>query len=90
MCGLGALFLQDYRAHYPGDPDPRNSTLKTIFAHTAQDIGNVGPDYQSGYGTVRVQAAIDLMRAGNFLEDTVSQGGFYSATLAVAPGTTTL
>jgi len=86
MCGLSALFLQDFRLQYPGEPDPRNSTLKAIFAHTAQDIENVGPDYKSGYGSVRVQRAIDLMRAGNFLEDSVSQGNTFTATVVVAPG----
>lgn len=90
MCGLAALLLQDYRAQFPGESDPRNSTLKVLFAHTAADLFNVGPDYQTGYGSVRVQEAIDLMRAENFLEDTVSQGDIFSATVVVAPGQTEL
>jgi len=90
VCGLGALFLEDFRVQYPGEPDPRNATLKAIFAHTAHDIEETGPDYKSGYGSVRVQNAIDLMRAGNFLENTVSQGDVYFATVAVAPGSSEL
>jgi hypothetical protein len=90
VCGLAALILQDYRAQFPATPDPRNSTLKVLFAHTAEDIVNTGPDYQTGYGSVRVERAINLMRAENFLEDTVSQGGVFSAVAAVSPSDTEL
>ncbi len=86
VCGMGALMLQDFRQQYPGDPDPRNSTLKAILAHTAVDIHNTGPDYQSGYGSVRVIPAIDLMRAGNFIEAEVDQSGLYSVLVYVNPG----
>ncbi|GJM24879.1 MAG: hypothetical protein DHS20C16_12940 [Phycisphaerae bacterium] len=74
VCGMSALILEDYRANYPGEPDFRNSTLKAVLAQTAVDIENPGPDYRTGYGSVRVVPAIELMRAGNFLEAEVSQG----------------
>lgn len=86
VCGLSALLLQDYRAQYPAEPDFRNSTLKTLLAHSAADVQNPGPDYMTGYGSVRIQAAIDLMRSGNFLEDTVSQGGVFSVLVLVSAG----
>lgn len=90
VCGLGALMLQDYRAQHPGEPDFRNSTLRAVLAHTAVDRGNAGPDYSFGYGSVRVQPAIDLMRADNFLEGQVSQGGTHSMLVVVGPSDTTL
>lgn len=90
VCGLGALLLEDFRAHYPGAPDFRNSTLKAVLAHTAVDLGNPGPDYQFGYGSVRIQPAIELMRAGNFLESSVSQGESFNAVVIVSPTDTQL
>jgi hypothetical protein len=90
VTGLSALLMQDYRVQYPGEPDFRNSTLKTLLAHTAYDVANTGPDYQSGYGSVRIQQAIDHMRSGNFLEDTVSQGDVFRAVLVVSPGASDL
>lgn len=72
-CGLSALLLQDFRNQYPDEPDFRNSTLKALFAQTAVDLEEPGPDYKTGYGSIRIQAAVDLMRAGNFLEDEVDQ-----------------
>jgi hypothetical protein len=73
VCGMSALILEDFRANYPGEPDFRNSTLKAVLAQTAVDIENIGPDYRTGYGSVRVVPAIELMRDGNFLEGEVSQ-----------------
>jgi hypothetical protein len=86
VCGLAALLLQDYRAQFPGLSDPRNSTLKILFAHTAVDLGNPGPDYQFGYGSVRIQPAVDFMRTGSFLENQVSQGQTFSVVARVNPG----
>jgi len=74
VAGCAALMMQDFRASNPGDADPRNSTLKVLFAQSAQDRGNVGPDYQYGYGSMRVRDAIDLMRTGNWVESSVLQG----------------
>lgn len=86
VCGLSALLLQDYRAHYIGEPDFRNSTLKILLAHTAVDRGNAGPDYQFGYGSVRIEPAILQMRSGNWLENQISQGETHSLLVVVNPG----
>lgn len=90
VCGLSALLLQDYRVQFPATPDFRNSTLKILLAHTAVDLGNPGPDYQFGYGSVRIQPATDFMRTGNFLENEVSQGGSYNTLVVVNPSDTVM
>lgn len=87
VTGLCALLLQDYRVQFPELNDPRNSTLKVLLAHNAVDLGNAGPDYQFGYGSVRIKNTIDFMRTGNFTESQVGQGGVVQTTLVVAPGT---
>ncbi|UCD30429.1 MAG: S8 family serine peptidase [Planctomycetota bacterium] len=86
VCGLSALLLQDFRVQFPNRPDPRNSTLKILLAHNAVDLGNIGPDYQYGYGSVRIRQTIDFMRTGNFLEDQVDQDGIFSVLVVVDPG----
>ncbi len=85
LTGCAALLIEDWRNQF-GGPDPRNSTLKAIFAQTAEDRGNVGPDYKYGYGSIRVRNAIDLMRLGNFAEDTVDNGQTVPFSVDVAPG----
>ncbi|HPA40630.1 MAG TPA: S8 family serine peptidase, partial [Candidatus Hydrogenedentes bacterium] len=74
VTGLCALILQDFKALHPADPLPRNSTLKVLLAHNAVDVGNIGPDYLFGYGSVRVTDTIDFMRGGSFREDSLDQG----------------
>jgi len=90
VCGLSSLLLEDFRAQFPSEPDFRNSTLKILLAHNAIDRGNVGPDYQFGYGSVRIQQTIDFMRTGSFLENQVDQGATYSVLVVVDAGTPAL
>ena len=90
VTGIAALILQDWKTQFPGESLPRNSTLKILLAHNAADLGNAGPDYQFGYGSVRVRDTIDFLRGGSFLEESISQGQdkFYS--VYVAGGTASL
>lgn len=88
--GCCALLLQDFRTQFPGHPDPRNSTLKILLAHAAIDLINVGPDYQTGYGTIRIRDSIDFMRTGKFREDSIAQGDTLEYTASVPAGTPVL
>ncbi len=86
IAGLGALLLEDFRAQFAGQADPRNSTIKSIFAQTAIDLGNTGPDYQFGYGGVRIVPAIELLRLGQFSEQVVTNGASFSTQFFVEVG----
>ncbi|MGE4196492.1 MAG: S8 family serine peptidase, partial [Phycisphaerales bacterium] len=66
VAGLAALIVQDYRAQFPAAPRPENSLVKMLLVHTARDLLNPGPDYQTGYGSAKVKDAIDLMRTSQF------------------------
>lgn len=90
VAGIAALMLEQFRLSFPGEPDPRNATLKAILANTAVDIEEVGPDYKSGYGSVRGTAAIDLIADGRFVEAEVAQGETRSFIVIVDPADTEL
>jgi len=90
VCGCSALLMQDYRTNHPGEPDFRNSTLKALLAHNAQDLEAVGPDYKTGYGSIRIQDTVDFMRTENFLEGDVNAGTTHSILVFVNPGDTEL
>lgn len=53
-----ALLLQDY---YDDEFSTamRASTLKALIIHTADDLGNTGPDYVYGWGLMDTEAAAD-------------------------------
>ena len=88
--GCVALLMQDWRARLSGAPDPRNSTLKALLAHSAVDLGNDGPDYQFGYGSIRIQSAIDVARTGNLRESVVGQDGAATFQVMVPEGAAAL
>ena len=85
-CGIGALLIQDWRTMYPGEPDMMNSTLKAMLAHTAADLGNVGPDCQYGYGSIRAEAAVDHLRGESLIEAEVAHGGSFEFLVIVNAG----
>ena len=88
VCGIGCLLIELHRNLNPGSPDPRNSTLKALLAHNADDLGNPGPDNQFGYGRVNSTATGTSMLQGEYLEDSVDQGGsvIYLTNIGFATG----
>ncbi|GAB4384953.1 MAG: hypothetical protein Kow0022_09160 [Phycisphaerales bacterium] len=86
VCGVSALLIQQWRLSNPGMPDMRNATLKAILANSAQDIVTPGPDYQSGYGSVRAQPAVDTIIENRVLEFEIAQGQTQFYTAVVQPG----
>ena len=59
---------------------------KSLLAHTAVDIENPGPDYKTGYGSIRVVPAVAVLRDDNFVEDQLDQDETFSAVVIVGPG----
>jgi len=90
VTGLGALILQEWKNLFPGCPLPRNSMLKVLLAHNAADLGNAGPDYKFGYGSVRTQNTIDFLRGGSIREDSLDNGGQKKFYVDIASGTPSL
>lgn len=73
--GVGALVLEDFRNNFPSWGDPSNQLMKAFFIHGAADIIAPGPDYQTGYGSIRAVGTIDFVRTGRFDEASVDQNG---------------
>ena len=58
--GSTILLEQLYAREFSGQR-MRASTIKSLLIHTADDLGNPGPDYKYGWGLVNVKAAADLI-----------------------------
>ncbi len=76
--GTAALLIDQYGRSFPGAA-MRSSTLKGLLLHTADDLGQPGPDYQYGWGLLNGTAAAELIRdhaaypvKGRMREDLVS------------------
>jgi len=73
-----AALLPEFYARFAPDQAMRSATLKALLIHTADDLGNPGPDYQYGWGLVNAQAAVehiqahfDFPRIGKIIEETL-------------------
>ncbi len=79
VSGIAGLLIQTYRDEFFGDVDseqtPLPSTIKALLIHSAQDLGNPGPDYQFGWGGVDAIAAYELMRERQFIESEFRDNG---------------
>ena len=58
--GSAALLAQLYAREFSGQL-MRASLLKGLLIHTADDLGNAGPDYKFGWGLIDVKEAADLI-----------------------------
>jgi hypothetical protein len=60
--GSAALLAQLYAREFSGQR-MGSSMLKGLLIHTADDLGNAGPDYKFGWGLINVKAAADVILA---------------------------
>ncbi len=98
VAGVVSLFTEDWRARGFGGANarPLAAMVKAMMIHSARDLGQDGPDYIYGYGSVDAKGLIDLLRAGNntlggtapqrWGTDSVSQGQTDAFTITVPAG----
>ena len=59
--GSAMLLVNYYKKLFPGQA-MRASTIKALILHTADDLGNPGPDYKFGWGLMNTKAAADQIK----------------------------
>ena len=84
--GSAALLAELYKREFAGQ-FPRASLLKALLVHTADDLGNAGPDYKYGWGLIDVKDAADLILAHK--ADPVLRPKFYEGQVSNAAKTQT-
>ena len=57
----GAALLTELYQRYEPNSALLSSTLKGLMIHTADDLGNPGPDYQNGWGLVDINEAVGFL-----------------------------
>lgn len=80
VAGSAMLLVDYYGKRFPGQY-MRASTLKALIIHTADDIGNPGPDYFYGWGLMDTKEAADQIKRH---ADKESYRGILEDTLTVA------
>lgn len=87
--GIAGVSAQLYQAYSEanGNVLPPSALIKATLLNTANDAGNVGPDYKFGWGIVNGLRAAKLIEDNRFLSSTISQGASNDHTINVPAGT---
>ena len=62
VSGSIGLLLDLEQQYYGNQPYFWASTLKALLIHTADDIGEIGPDYRTGWGRINIARAMNVMQ----------------------------
>tara|TARA_R110002050_G_scaffold141251_2_gene266350 strand:+ start:54070 stop:57651 length:3582 start_codon:yes stop_codon:yes gene_type:complete len=65
---------------------PPSALVKAAMLNTADDLGNVGPDFKFGWGRLNARKVVDVFKDQTFIVDSISQGGANSHSITVPAG----
>tara|TARA_B100000809_G_scaffold76068_1_gene73782 strand:+ start:221 stop:3835 length:3615 start_codon:yes stop_codon:yes gene_type:complete len=88
--GIAGISAQLYEAYgdLNGGNLPPSALIKASLLNTANEAGNIGPDYKFGWGIVNALRAGMLIEDSRYLSDEVSQGDTNTHSINVPSGTT--
>jgi hypothetical protein len=87
IAGTIGLIMEQGKLSFPGR-DILPSTFKALAINTATDLGNVGPDYQFGWGKVNALDAVEKIMDGDssWIEDSIATGEVHLYDLTLLAG----
>lgn len=87
--GIAGVSAQLYEAFADanGGALPQSALIKATLLNTAQDKGNVGPDFKWGWGLVNGLRAGILIEDGRYLSDNITQGTSNDHIITIPSGT---
>jgi len=87
IAGVSAQLYEAY-ANDNGGTLPPSALIKATLLNTANDAGNIGPDFRFGWGIVNALRAGILIEDGRYLSDNITQGTTNTHSINVPAGTT--
>ncbi len=87
--GVAGTLAQLYDAYQDinGGVIPHAGLIKAMVLNGADDLGNPGPDFKHGWGSINARRALETMQQGNYLLDSIDQGQQNMHTINVPAGT---
>jgi hypothetical protein len=87
--GIAGISAQLYEAYSDANAGalPQSALIKAALLNTANDYGNVGPDYKFGWGIVNGLRAAKLIEDNHYLNSTITQSNSNNHSIAVPAGT---
>jgi hypothetical protein len=84
-----ALLYQRYR-QLNGGSNPKNGLMKALLCNGASDKGNLGPDFQYGFGWMNLLRSIDMMENSRYVIANSVQGATNTQVISVPANTAQL
>ncbi len=69
---------------------PPSALIKSAVLNTAQDLGNLGPDYRFGYGRIDALEAVRVLETNRYSVGTIANGALNELSITVPPNTVRL
>ncbi len=85
IAGVMAQMYDAYQVNNSG-VRPQSGLMKAIIMNTADDFGNVGPDYKFGWGRVNAYQAIKTIEEGRYITSSITNNGNNSHNIVVPTG----
>jgi hypothetical protein len=79
-----AILTQQYK-RLNGGVQPTNDKIKAILLNGAMDLGNPGPDFSYGFGSMDVSRSLKIIDGAQHTANTVSIGEVKTLTVTVPP-----
>lgn len=73
IAGINSQLYQAYKT-FNGGTNPQSGLIKGALLNTADEIGNVGPDFIYGWGRVNALKAEQLLEQNRYLFDSITNG----------------
>jgi PKD repeat protein len=86
IAGCLAQLTQAYRS-LNNTPDAPAALLKLAIMNTANEMGNIGPDYIFGWGHINNFRALNLLESNRYTSGFVENGATSTHTVAIPPQT---
>lgn len=86
VSGASVLLQDAYQLLHVGSLPP-SSLIKALLINTAHDIGNKGPDFSYGFGSLRLTEAIDALTNQHFTINELLHNEQYATQIHVPAGT---
>ncbi len=85
VAGIYAQLQQAYKSLTGGDAAP-SALLKGILLNTANDLGNVGPDFRYGWGHINAFRAVKVLEEDRYQTLEVGQGSTTEFSITIPDG----
>jgi len=86
VAGCLAQLTQAYKETHNGE-QPNAALLKAALLNTANDLGNVGPDFRFGWGHINANRAFQLLAKSNWQQFNADQGSQGLHAIPIPAGT---